>query len=168
MTPHSLILPSGDTEPQGKERGSHAVLSLLKYLPRDNHCFTPKATRAVPAGMDRSCCPLTPQKHQNKIPTGSPFRKDQRQELWASVQPKQWPSGGPQLSPALFPDEGTALTCDSRERNPAQCPSYTLRAGCAKRYGCQGLSSPASSGSEGASLVAVRSSPTRSPAVPPP
>lgn len=58
MTPNSLILPSGKLRPRGRKAARVRYChSFLKYLPRDNHYFTPKATRAFPQGWTEVVVP---------------------------------------------------------------------------------------------------------------
>lgn len=91
------LIPSsyqvGKLRPRGrKEARVRYCHSFLKYLPCDNHYFTPRATWVVPVGTGRSCRPShrknkamqskakQSKTKPNQTPTGSPFAKDQRQD----------------------------------------------------------------------------------------
>lgn len=154
MTPASFFtLPSEETEAQGKKRGSRAVLALFpEIIACDNHCPTPRATRAVPVGTDRTGSPSHRQTNTNKntrfpIGEGSGTRAPGDRVYSLNNEP----SGGPRLPPELLPDEDTATHLRlQRTRLRAPRPPSTLRAGSAKRYGCRPQLSSAPSGSAGA------------------
>lgn len=143
MTPASFFtLPSEETEAQGKKRGSRAVLALFpEIIACDNHCPTPRATRAVPSHRQTN--------KNTRLPIGEGSGTRAPGDRVYSLN--NAPSGGRRLPPELLPDEDTATHLRlQRTRLRAPRPPSTLRAGSAKRYGCRPQLSSAPSGSAGA------------------
>lgn len=141
ITPASFFtLPSEETEAQGKKRGSRAVLALFpEIIACDNHCPTPRATRAVPVGTDRTCSSSHHQTNKQKYQASSSRRLSDQGSGRSSVQPKQCAFQRATAVARTPPRRGHCHSPATPE-NATPC-SATLRAGSAKRYGCRGPSS---------------------------